>query len=65
MIEGYLMSIESLGGVPFMALLLMYLFAVSTGMRETGIRPDIVERIIGHHVESGIAGGYSSYTTCI
>jgi len=48
-----------------MAVLLMYLFAVSTGMRETGIRPDIAERIIGHHVESGIAGGYSSYTTGI
>jgi len=30
-------------------------------MREIGIRPDIVERIIGHHVDSGIVGVYSSY----
>lgn len=34
---------------------------ISTRMREIGIRPDIVERIIGHHVDSGIAGVYSSY----
>ena len=39
----------------------MYLFAISTGMRETGIRHDIAERIIGHPVESGIVGGYRSY----
>jgi len=29
---------------------------ISTRMREIGIRPDIVERIIGHHVDSGIVG---------
>jgi len=34
---------------------------ISTRMREIGIRPDIVERIIGHHVDSGIIGVYSSY----
>lgn len=34
---------------------------ISTRMREIGIRPDIVERIIGHHVDSGIVGVYSSY----
>lgn len=35
---------------------------MSTRMREIGIRPDIVERIIGHNVDSGIAGVYSSYS---
>lgn len=34
---------------------------MSTRMREIGIRPDIVERIIGHNVDSGISGVYSSY----
>ncbi len=34
---------------------------ISTRMREIGIRPDIVERIIGHHVDSGVIGVYSSY----
>ncbi|NTU74349.1 tyrosine-type recombinase/integrase [Candidatus Roizmanbacteria bacterium] len=34
---------------------------ISTRMREIGIRPDIVERIIGHHVDTGIVGVYSSY----
>lgn len=34
---------------------------ISTRMREIGIRPDVVERIIGHHVDSGIVGVYSSY----
>ncbi|NTV97880.1 MAG: tyrosine-type recombinase/integrase [Chlorobiaceae bacterium] len=34
---------------------------ISTRMRELGVRPDIVERIIGHHVDSGIIGVYSSY----
>ena len=34
---------------------------ISTRMREIGIRPDIVERIIGHHVDSGVVGVYSSY----
>ncbi|NTU69004.1 MAG: tyrosine-type recombinase/integrase [Chlorobiaceae bacterium] len=35
---------------------------ISTRMRGIGIRPDIVERIIGHNVDSGIAGVYSSYS---
>jgi len=30
-------------------------------MREIGIRPDIVERIIGHNVDIGVVGIYSSY----
>ena len=30
-------------------------------MREIGIRPDIVERIIRHNVDSGIMGVYSNY----
>lgn len=30
-------------------------------MREIGIRPVVVERIIGHYVDSGIIGVYSSY----
>ena len=34
---------------------------ISTRMREIGIRPDIVERVIGHHVDSGVIGVYSSY----
>ena len=34
---------------------------ISTRMREIGIRPDIVERIIGHHIDGGIIGVYSSY----
>ena len=33
----------------------------STRMRETGLRPDIVEAIIDHH-DSGIIGSYGSYS---
>lgn len=34
---------------------------MSTRMREIGVRPDIVERIIGHNVDSGVIVVYSSY----
>lgn len=34
---------------------------ISTRMRGIGIRPDIVERVIGHSVDSGIMGMCSSY----
>lgn len=34
---------------------------MSTRMREIGIRPDIVERILGHVVDAGVVGVYSSY----
>lgn len=34
---------------------------MSTRMREIGIRPDIVERILGHIIDSGTVGVYNSY----
>lgn len=34
---------------------------MSTKMREIGIRPDLVERILGHIVDVGVIGVYSSY----
>jgi len=33
-------------------------YTISTRMREIGIRPDVVERIIGHNVDSGIVEVY-------
>jgi len=35
--------------------------AIIIRMRETGIRPDIVEKIVGHTIDSGVIGIYSSY----
>lgn len=35
---------------------------MSTRMREIGVRPDIVERLIGHNVDTGIISVYSSYS---
>lgn len=34
---------------------------MSTRMREIGIRPDLVERILGHVVDAGVVGVYTSY----
>lgn len=34
---------------------------MSTKMREIGVRPDLVERILGHIVDVGVVGVYSSY----
>jgi integrase len=34
---------------------------ISTRMREIGIRPDIVERILGHIIDTGTIGVYNSY----
>ena len=34
---------------------------ISTRMREIGIRPDIVERILGHIIDAGIMDVYNSY----